>query len=59
VKFPLTSGVAGFFVNATCWSETVGTGMNPESFGEKEKTGVIVKCMKTRMRNRIKAVREK
>jgi hypothetical protein len=45
-------------VNAVCWSEIVGTGRNPESFGEKEKTGSIVKCMKTRMRKRMKRVRE-
>jgi hypothetical protein len=58
LNFAGKSDVAGFFVNAVCSSETVGIGRNPGSFGEKENTGIIVKWMKTRMRNRMKSVRE-
>jgi hypothetical protein len=52
MKFALRSVAAGALVKAICRSETVGTGMIPSSFGEKEKTGYTVKCIKTRMRKK-------
>jgi hypothetical protein len=43
IKFAERSGAVGKLVKAVCLSEAVGIGINPLSFGEKEKIGCTVK----------------
>jgi len=58
LKLPDKSAAAGAFGYANCRSEAVGIGISPLSFGESEKTGKRVYCIKTSIKNTINIKRE-